>query len=77
MTDYEFLALAFPAEPFAAYGTCAWCGNQRRRDHALCRRCWRGLSIRERSEYLGLELIHRDAWIIDRIPGRLFPAMSS
>jgi hypothetical protein len=67
--EIELLELAFPAAHGALVGSCAWCGRPRRREHALCRQCWGGVSWRERSEYLGLELLDRARWIVARMPG--------
>lgn len=68
--EIELLEQAFPAEHGAAMGTCAWCGRPRKRSHALCGSCWGSLPIRERSEYLGLDLMDRARWIVARAVGR-------
>jgi ribosomal protein S14 len=66
--EIELLELAFPAEHGAVDGSCAWCGRKRVRSHALCRDCWRGLTPRQRADYLGLDLLDRARWIIAGAP---------
>lgn len=77
--DIDLLRQAFPIDlspkkDDAKSGICAWCGGDRRLDHALCKKDWFAIPASVRRNWGYMTLPERAKFIIENAPkGRTFP----